>query len=192
MFLFPASACPRVYYRKGDKAPDRRKLDAALALPPWWLLSKKSLGNRAAVPEEGAGWEGPHSPNTGPWRSPCVSRTAALVGGLSWAGDLGNCVVSRVPATLAMCPCHSPETPSGPCSPVSVPVQAPPPWGRLAPCMHLFWVRRHPLGCPRATGTLGSPQSFPLCSPPTPVLGASSGLAPPRGPAGVSSFSSCP
>ena len=52
-----------------------------LALPPWGPLSKKSLGNRVAVPEEGAGWEGPHSPNTGPWRSPCVSRTAALAGG---------------------------------------------------------------------------------------------------------------
>ena len=152
MFLFPASACPRVYYRKGDKAPDRRKLDAALALPPWWLLSKKSLGNRAAVPEEGAGWEGPHSPNTGPWRSPCVSRTAALAGGLSWAGDLGNSVVSRVPATLARCPCHSPETPSGPCSPVSVPVPAPPPWeGWLHACIPSgsedpYWAASGPLG----------------------------------------------
>ena len=48
--------------------------------------------------------------------------------GLSWAGDLGNSMVSRVPATLATCPCHSPETPTGPCSPVSVPAQAPPPW----------------------------------------------------------------
>ena len=39
-------------------------------------------------------------------------------------GDLGNSMVSRVPATLATCPCHSPETPSGPCFPLSVPVQA--------------------------------------------------------------------
>ena len=52
-----------------------------LALQPWGPLSKQSLGNRAAVPEEGEGLEGPHSPNTGPWRSPCVSRTAALAGG---------------------------------------------------------------------------------------------------------------
>ena len=52
-----------------------------LALQPWGPLSKQSLGNRAAVPAEGEGWEGPHSPNTGPWRSPCVSRTAALAGG---------------------------------------------------------------------------------------------------------------
>ena len=72
-------------------------------------------------------------------------------------------MVSRVPATLATCPCHSPETPSGPCSPISVPVQAPPPCGRLAPCLHPFWIRRHLLGCLRATGALGSPQSSPLC-----------------------------
>ena len=38
-----------------------------------------------------------------------MSKTAALDGGLSWAGDLGNSMVSRVPATLATCPCHSPE-----------------------------------------------------------------------------------
>ena len=65
-----------------------------------------------------------------------MSRTAALAGGTVLGGDLGNSVVSRVPATLAMCPCHSPETPSGPCSPVSVPVQAPPPWeGWLHACI---------------------------------------------------------
>ena len=72
-------------------------------------------------------------------------------------------MVSRVPAALATCPCHSRETPSDPCSPVSVPVQTPPPWGRLAPWLHSFWVRRHLLGCLRATGTLESPQSSPLC-----------------------------
>ena len=104
-------------------------------------------------------------PNTGPWRRPCVSRTAALAGGTVLGGDLGNSMVSRVPATLATCPCHSPETPSGPCSPISVPVQAPPPCGRLAPCLHPFWIRRHLLGCLRATGALGSPQSSPLCTP---------------------------
>ena len=35
--------------------------------------------------------------------------------------------------------------------------------GRLAPCLHPFWVRRPLLGCLRAPGTLGSPQSSPLC-----------------------------
>ena len=40
--------------------------------------------------------------------------------------------------------------------------------GRLAPCLHRFWVRRPLLGCLRAPGTLGSPQSSPLCSPPPP------------------------
>ena len=45
-------------------------------------------------------------------------------------------MASRVPATLATCPCHSPETLSRPCSPVSVPVQAPPPWeGWLHACI---------------------------------------------------------
>ena len=63
--------------------------------------------------------------------------------------------------------------------------------GRLAPCVHPFWVRRHLLGCLRARGTLGSPQSSPLFSL-TPIPGASSGLSPPRSPSGASSFSSCP
>ena len=35
--------------------------------------------------------------------------------------------------------------------------------GRLAPCLHPFWVGRPLLGCLRAPGTLGSPQSSPLC-----------------------------
>ena len=81
-----------------------------------------------------------------------MSKTAALDGGLSWAGDLGNSMVSRVPATLATCPCHSLETPSGPCSSVSVPVQAPPPWeGWLHACISSgsedpYWAAPGPLG----------------------------------------------
>ena len=61
-------------------------------------------------------------------------------------------MVSRVPATLATCPCHSPEAPSGPCSPVSVPVQAPPPWeGWLHACIPSgsedpYWAASGPLG----------------------------------------------
>ena len=83
---------------------------------------------------------------------PCVSRTAALAGRTVLGSDLGNCVVSRVPTTLARCPCHSPETPSGPCSPVSVPVQAPPPWERwLHACIPSgsedpYWAASGPLG----------------------------------------------
>ena len=101
-------------------------------------------------------------------------------------------MVSRVPATLAMCPCQSPETPLGPCSPVSVPVQTPPPWGRLSPCLHLFWVRRHLLGCLRATGTLESPQSSPLCPPhPQPSPRCILKAVPSQGSCGASSFSSC-
>ena len=41
-----------------------------------------------------------------------------------------------VPATRATCSCHSPGTPSAPCSPVSVPVQAPPPWGMNSILVH--------------------------------------------------------
>lgn len=143
-----------------------------LALPPWGPLSKQSLGNRAAVPEEGVRWEGPHSPLTGLWRSPCVSRTATLPGGTVWAGDLGNSMVSRVPATLATCPCHSPEAPSSPCSPVSVPVQAPPPWeGWLHACISSgsedpYWAASGPLGLwnpcppfPTVISTLRTPPS---------------------------------
>ena len=91
-------------------------------------------------------------PHTGPWRSPCVSRTAALAGGTVFGGDLGNSVVSRVPATLGMCPCHSPETPSGLSSPVSVPAQAPPPWeGWLHASVpsgseDTYWAASGPLG----------------------------------------------
>ena len=72
--------------------------------------------------------------------------------GLSWAGDLGNSMVSRVPATLGMCPCHSPETPSGLSSPVSVPAQAPPPWeGWLHASVpsgseDTYWAASGPLG----------------------------------------------
>ena len=61
-------------------------------------------------------------------------------------------MLSRVPATLATCPCHSPETPSGPCSPVSVPVQDPPPWGGwLHACIPSgsedpYWAVSGPLG----------------------------------------------
>ena len=61
-------------------------------------------------------------------------------------------MVSSVPATLARCPCHSPETPSGPCSPVSVPAQAPPPWeGWLHACIPSgsedpYWAASGPLG----------------------------------------------
>ena len=60
-------------------------------------------------------------------------------------------MVSRVPATLATCPCHSPETPSGPCS-VSVRGQAPPPWeGWLHACIPSgsedpYWAASGPLG----------------------------------------------
>ena len=81
-----------------------------------------------------------------------MSRTAALAGGTVLGGDLGNSMVSRVPATLATCPCHSPETPLGPCSPVSVPVPAPPPWeGWLHACIPSgsedpYWAALGPLG----------------------------------------------
>ena len=50
----------------------------------------------------------------------------------------------------------------------SVPLQASPPWGRLAPCLHPFWVRRHLLGCLRATGTLEFPPSRLHSVPPAP------------------------
>ena len=82
-FPFQPQLVPGFVISKGDKplmAGTWLGL-RVLALQPWGPLSKQSLGNRAAVPEEGAGWEGPHSPNTGPWRSSCVSRTAALAGG---------------------------------------------------------------------------------------------------------------
>ena len=92
--------------------------------------------------------------------------------GLSWAGDLGNSMVSRVPAFLSMCPCHSPETPLGPCSPVSVPVQAPPPWeGWLHACISSgsedpYWAASGPLGLwnpcppfPTVISTLRTPPS---------------------------------
>ena len=39
--------------------------------------------------------------------------------------------------------------------------------GRLAPCLHPFWVRRPLLGCLRATGTLGTPSH--LHSAPSPL-----------------------
>ena len=61
-------------------------------------------------------------------------------------------MVSRVPATLATCPCHSPEAPSGPCSLASVSVQAPPPWeGCLHACIPSgledpYWAASGPLG----------------------------------------------
>ena len=50
----------------------------------------------------------------------------------------------------------------------SVPLQAPPPWGRWAPCLHPFWVRRHLLGCLGATRT---PESSPVIPalPPRPL-----------------------
>ena len=74
-------------------------------------------------------------------------------------------MVSRVPATLATCPCHSPETPSGPCSPLSVPVQVPPPCGEgwLHACISsgsedTYWAAPGPL----------APQSSPLCPLPPP------------------------
>ena len=81
-----------------------------------------------------------------------MSRTAALAGGTVFGGDLGNSMVSSVPATLATYPCHSLETPSGPCSPVSVPVPAPPPWeGWLHACIPSgsqdpYWAASGPLG----------------------------------------------
>ena len=77
-------------------------------------------------------------------------------------------MVSRVPATLATCPCHSPETPSGPCSPVSVPAQAPPPWeGWLHACIPSgsedpYWAASGPLGP-------WNPHSFPHSSHPQSV-----------------------
>lgn len=151
-----------------------------LALPPLGPLSKQSFGNRAAVPEEGVGWEWPHSPHTGPWRSPCVSRTAALAGGTALGSDLSNSMVSRVPATLATCPCHSPEAPSSPCSPVSVSVQAPPPWeGWLHACTPSgsedpYWAASGPLGLWSLRPP--APLSSPLC-PPHPVPGAFSGVS---------------
>ena len=116
--------------------------------------------------------EVPHSPHTGPWRSPCVSRTAALASrnealaggtalGMTWAipwssGSLP--LWPRVPVT-ALKPLQAPLSSSpGPSS-----------MGRLAPCLHPFWVRRPLLGCLRAPGTLGSPLVISTL-PPTPPL----------------------
>ena len=157
-FSFQPQLVPGFIISKGDKAPDGRKLAGAQAAGPSALGASQQIvpWKQGSCPCGGGGLGGASLPHTGPWRSPCVSGLQPWLVGLSWAGDLGNSMVSRVPAFLAMCPCHSPETPLGPCFPLSVPVQAPPPRGRLAPCLHPFWVRRHLLGCLRATGTLES------------------------------------
>ena len=93
--------------QSGDDWGDPR-VPGALRQPSRGLLTQKGCRHGANLPmEEGPGLELRQE-------------------------NRGNSVVSRVPATLATCPCHSPETPSGLCSPVSVPVQAPP------PCLHPF------------------------------------------------------
>ena len=73
-------------------------------------------------------------------------------------------MVSRVPATLAMCPCQSPEAPSGPYSPVSVPVQAPL-HGKLGSMPASLLGQKTPTGLPQGPWDPGihTPQSSPLC-----------------------------
>ena len=196
-FSFQPQLVPGFIISKGNKAPDGRKLAGAQAAGPSALGASQQIvpwkqGGCPCRRGVGAGW-GLTPPNTGPWRRPCVSRTAALAGGTVLGSDLGNSVVSRVPATLATCPCHSLETPSGPCSPVSVPVPAPPPWeGWLHACIPSgsedpYWAASGPLGPWNPPSHLHSAPPIP-----TPVPGTSSGLAPPRGPAGASSLRFCP
>ena len=76
-----ASACSRVYYQQRQKGPRWQEAGWGSGCWPFSPGGLSANSPLAAVPEEGAGWEGPHSPNTGPWRSSCVSITAALAGG---------------------------------------------------------------------------------------------------------------
>ena len=121
-----------------------------------------------------------------------MSRTAALAGGTVLGGDLGNSMVSRVPATLVMCPCHSPETPSGPCFPLSVPVQALL-HGKVGSMPTSLLGQKTSTGLPQGPRDPRIPLVISTLPPtPTPVPGAFSGSPPPRGPAGASCFSSFP
>ena len=76
-----------------------------------------------------------------------------------------------------MCPCHSPETPSGPCS-VSVPGQAPPPWeGWLHACIPSgsedpYWAASAPLGPWGPPSHLHSAPRTPLPPSPRSILRA--------------------
>ena len=63
-FSFQLQLVPGFIISKGNKAPDGRKLAGAQGAGPSALGASQQivLGNRAAIPAEGAGWEEPHSP----------------------------------------------------------------------------------------------------------------------------------
>ena len=90
-----------------------------------------------------------------------MSRTAALAGGTealaagtALGSDLGNSVVFRVPATLATCPCHSPETPSGPSQFQSRPLLH----GKVGSMPASLLGQKTPTGLPQGHWDPGNPQ----------------------------------
>ena len=83
-FSFQPQLVPGFIISKGDKAPNGRKLAGAQAAGPSALGASQQIvpWKQGSGPCGGGGLgEASLPPHTGPWRSPCVSRTAALTGG---------------------------------------------------------------------------------------------------------------
>ena len=83
-FSFQPQLVPGFIISKGDKAPDGRKLAGAQASGPSTLGASQQIvpWKQGSCPCRGGGLgEASLSQHTGPWRSPCVRRTAALAGG---------------------------------------------------------------------------------------------------------------
>ena len=82
-FSFQPQPVPGFIISKGDKAPDGKKLAGAQAAGPSALGASQQIvpWKQGSRPCGGGGLGGASLPYTGPWRSPCVSKTAALAGG---------------------------------------------------------------------------------------------------------------
>ena len=83
-FSFQPQLVPGFIISKGDKAPDGRKLAGAQASGPSALGASQQIvpWKQGGCPCRGGGLGEASLPqHTGPWRSPCVRRTAVLAGG---------------------------------------------------------------------------------------------------------------
>ena len=83
-FSFQPQPVPAFIISKSNKAPDGRKLAGAQGAGPSALGASQQIvpWKQGSSPCGAGGLGGASLPqHTGPWGSPCVSRTAALLGG---------------------------------------------------------------------------------------------------------------
>ena len=180
-FSFQPQLVPGFMINKGNKAPDGRRLSGAQGAGPSALSTNSPLETGQLSLRRGRAGRGLTPPTHWTLEEPLCEQDCNP----GWRDCFG-----QVTWAIPWSPWFLPLWPH-------VSVAALKPCFRLAPCLHPFWVRRHLLGRPRATGTLELPpgsahlHSIPAPHPsPSPRCILNMSLL--GGPAGASPFSSFP